>query len=532
MLTYQDCRITPTNSSGIADNSSMATACYNIGSKLYDVCSSLSERLKGLTQKALPPKLSKAQQEHIQSLLDMLQETNKPPVSKPYGFTDNSIHYRLLLPEGRVYKDNKEARAIECWIDQQGYTLNMKKDTNTPKIRFVVTYKDLEKRAYKLPLMFPIEGGIDFILRTDKVFTAAGAFVQAAFLHQSQRPIVDWAKQQVATDPLTNIFYKASRSGVPAGFDGWLNTHPAYIEKANQCGLQLFSFGCGDGEDIKALQKLFKLKCSRIPEAFGVDINPGYFPKQHEGVQFVQQDMLQMEPWLQKTASKIALKVGLFMGSLTSQVAQSSYAALKCLHAARDFDILYVGGYTPVLLTEAHMNDAGWTVTTISTNSYLDPDPASRIIEKVKGVIRPDIRNHHMLTPMNNDQRKVYLETKSTLRVSSGNFTLLDLSGSSKPLADLALFDRTFTLVDISWCNFNTETFAQFIEQLEKKTAAAATLIASGDEPWIIQFMASQTKFTLKLRQDHKKDELAPFAPATAKLLGIYDREPLKACLK
>lgn len=300
--------------------------------------------------------------------------------------------------------------------------------------------------------------------------------------------------------------------------------------------VELFSFGCGDGSDIKAVQDALADELHYIPKAYGMDRNASYFDTTLENVMLSEGDLGAIDRWLEGKVTSSASKVGLFMGSLTNQVSESSYAALKSLHAVANFDLVIVSGYTPVLLAKRIFKAAGWNVELRSTNSHWNNDPARRIILKPKqGVIRPDVRNVYILEPMRANERVAYLEERGTKRSARQVFDVLDLSCSHKPLEDLKLFDSlaTHRQVDISWCAFNEAELAEFVAALEGRINDPIKLMASGDEPWFGAFCAIQSsKLSLIQRLDHKPNEIAPFVPAAAKRIGVYKSMPFQQITK
>ncbi len=475
--------------------------------------------------------LKSDQEKKIQTAIDLLQ----PCRMGSFQPEDDFSVARLTVPAKTFYKKGKMIQKLSFWVNLEGYKAVSDQDVNTPKCRFILHYADSTKEAFSFPLIYPVPAGISFIVTLFKNLADAGALIDNAFFSQSNRNIQNWTEflaDRTNNHKETELYYNTSRTKVAERFVTKLECSPSLFAKAEKGGLQLFSFGCGNGDDVAAVRRGLIEQLKLYPETFGSDINPSNFVNELEGVTLEKADFETLDSYLPTRLRQDTLKLGLFMGSLTYMVSKTSYTALQTLHAVKDFDILIVGGYTPILLNPRIFKAAGWIVELEQTNHMFDKTPSSRFpFNTDKGTIQTDCRSLFTLVAMTDDERKSYLEKRGTKRSSASQFDCLDLSCSSHPLRDLSLFtDLTgMKQVDISWSSLSQIEFAEFITKLEKSIEKPVFLIASGDEPWFSHFSEiTSEKFKLKVRADHRQNELAPFAPATAKRIGSFDRLPTK----
>ncbi len=475
----------------------------------------------------------------IQSQLDMMVKASDNRIA--YKYDEGFINLHLLVPPNCLSKNNKPVKKLSLWLNPEGYNGQPVhgEDLILLKARLSLTYDDGSKEAFSFaPQNVPVFLSMRFVLAFYKMLVEAGAEMETAFLHQSTRPVVDdWTRIRLdyIQQPLVFLYETKSRTAVAQYFADTLKLNGDLLEKAQTHGVQVFSFGCGDGADIKKVNSMLRKQLNLKTTCFGLDIDPKYSEKMPSDVAFEQLDINHLDNWLPHKANSQALKLGIFMSSLNEMVMPSSFAALKCLHQVRDFDIVVVGGYTPVLLAKSHFKAAGWNVTLKETNSAFETEPSTRIIRSEQGLLRHDNRSHYILTPMTDEQRCAYLQKRAIRRSSAKEFNCLDLSCSSNPLHDLELFGNydCFKLVDISWCRFTQEDFEAFVNKLDANLTKPINFIAAGDEIWFKQFeQISSPKFNLIQRLDHKTDELAPYAPATALRIGVRKETPYVGIVK
>lgn len=468
--------------------------------------------------------------QQLNAYLQMLMMPN----TSAFTIDDDITKMHLTLPAGKVFVQGKALSKLTLYYSTGPMPGMDPRFSAMNKSRVIVTLKD----GQKYYLDFSPQMGLPIRMQFQMLLMNLGASIEVAFYNQSKRldDMIDWTK--ATTDKISaaiedkrdyvSIFYNRSRSHVAEVFAQALDENGSLFEKAQASGVQVFSFGCGDGQDIihiheKLAAMNFDLKC------FGMDINQGNFAKigQQCPVEFDEHDVNDLQSWLPQRAEKDSAKLALFSGILTQGVSKSTYDVLKCVHQVRDFDYVYITGYTPVYLSQRIAKAAGWLVSLKQTNSHLEDAPEKRVIKDTqRKVLVPDCRSHYMLTPMNPEQRKQYLEKRGTKRSSSNEFNCLDISYSSKPLTDLQLVTdslENFKQIDISWSHFSEQEFATFMARLDEARQESVFLIASGDEPWFNHFEAMENdKFKLRQRLDHKTNELAPFASKTAKGLGVF----------
>ncbi len=466
---------------------------------------------------------------NLQFALDVLAPPFSTACCQP---SDDIMKAHLIVPEGMLSKNKKPIKKLTFWFTPSGYVRDMKEDKNSPKARVRLHYIDGSKEAFGFPLMFPIDAGVTHVLRFFNNLVLAGATAECPFFYQSDRNVADWTKvlaDDTSQKKETAEFYQLSRTKVAELFVSTLHERADFLEKAQNHGLQLFSFGCGNGEDVQAVKNALIKEYGLTAESFGCDINPNNFGEV-QNVLLETADLSNLDAYVPQRAREKTLKLGLFWGSLTYMVCKSTYSALQSLHNVKDFDVVLVGGYTPPVIDKSICKAAGWQVSLLETNGKFDEDPSKKFFEnKEAKTIQTDRRATYTLMPMSDTYRLRYLEQRGIKRSSRGIFDCLDISCSAKPLRDLSLFEKIARLkqVDISWCCFSGDELRSFISQLEDKIEEPIFLIASGDEPWYSSFTQIKSeKFKLKMRQDHKKDELAPFAPGTAKKIGVFSSLP------
>src|SRR5205085_1128378 len=136
--------------------------------------------------------------------------------------------------------------------------------------------------------------------------------------------------------------------------------------------VQLCSFGCGKANDLIIAKKILsenQIACS----AFGIDSNPGVNAeaKRHE-ITFIKGDMRNLKLLLPACPNKETVKVGMFVGSLVRQCLNGTEEAIKVMHQVDNFDVLFLTGFTDVLLNKSMAKAMGWKVRVSNINSLVD----------------------------------------------------------------------------------------------------------------------------------------------------------------
>ncbi|MFI4938497.1 MAG: hypothetical protein ACHQJ6_08340 [Candidatus Berkiellales bacterium] len=301
---------------------------------------------------------------------------------------------------------------------------------------------------------------------------------------------------------------------------GWLG-------KAKQQGVTLFSFGCGEANELRlTLPHLRKqgVECSGI----GIDLNPRNFPAiREEGVTLVEGDMFHsarlIKPFLLENES--SLKIGLLIGSLSRQcLPRGLIDAVDLLQQLITMDMMLLSGAT----ADPHIpkwiaKGIGWQFEGGSINQNMDEEGSKKS--------SVDTYNVYMITKMNDHDRKRYLIHRGSKRTIKGAFHCLDLSLSADPLRDINLFNKEelkdIKQIDLSWSAMNendAKIFAQRICDLDRKDLK---FIVSGKELWFAH-MPELKQFQLYERLDHLPDQVPFLPPDKARLLGLYDSLPAK----
>ncbi len=495
LLLSSSLEVTNTSASGVTP--SLSSSFFHIGEKLHELCSSLKAKLAGrfVTKETQP--LAKQHQAILQVALDVLIPINYEEVKGSYRMGDDFVSIQLTPPDGALFKNGKAVRKINFWFYLKGYIPGMKTDESSPKARFLLEYSDKTSQGFALPKIKPVDSGVVFAGNLFRTFIEAGADVEAAYLNHNKRVVADWMTN---IQPSAKIlrFYSKAYPKLATILATALRENGLYKEKAAQCGVQLSLFGT---EEQAVFKSVIGSALSKEPETFCISNNAIF--------QIAADKNLNIISFAHKENSD-ALRLAIFVEVLSDPVAATTYAALEILHQVSGYDLILVTGYSPVLLTKDMFEKAGWSVSLTSTNLMFSDTPSERFLPNSS----PDIRNHYVLKPMCMELRRSYLQEQSSLRFGKAG---IDLSLSSKPLDDIALFDALSTIrqVDISWCAFKEKELEIFLD----KFGDNLEIFASGDESWFY-YLSQMADIKVTKRLDHKMGEIAPFAPHIAKKIG------------
>lgn len=360
------------------------------------------------------------------------------------------------------------------------------------------------------------------------------AHLENVFIERS--PVKDWSKVTTLTayGSEAKCFYEGLHKKIASELVTMLHQNAALFHSAQESGMQIFSFGCGDGKELT--QALSKLSQENIQATgIGIDINAANFPKKApSGIQLIEGKMQDLEKLISPYLNNKNLKVGFFTGSLTNQCITGTVEAIQILHQAKALNIVFLSGYTGLLIAPAMAKAAGWNIDkketldedhhTLNTDSFFDKVPL--------------LHNVYQLSKMDMHARKYYLIQRAKSRSTQHQLDNLDLSLSSDPLYDLSLFDDehldAITKIDLSWSAMNLSEFVQFFTYMDSLGKNKFRIILSGVEPWLayFQYVTLKTQFEFIERTDFNPNEVNAFSPEEARLLRLYKNQPYKPCTK
>ncbi len=319
-----------------------------------------------------------------------------------------------------------------------------------------------------------------------------------------------------------------------------IKSQTGLYQKAATQGMQVISLGCGQGDDLFAAYKtLLKERFDRAPfagatfscECYGLDLYQrevdqatSTYSKQ-KGFTFIQHDLTQVEsliPKLKLKENKVNLLIS--SGTLTREIMDGAYPVAQVLqkvHTHLQPDLMAIAGYTHTIISPEIAADIGYTT---------------------KSTIRPGGRVIYLLLNKTLDEQIQHVERKSLSRnrVSSMDFTTLDLSLSAHPLVLIQAFtahDKKHLIasIDLSWSYLKAEDQSAMIECLAEFPALKRVII-SDCEPWSSSFseqIRANNRYDLLKRIDCSDPrELPTVSVRHARALGLYDGLPTQTLYK
>ena len=301
-------------------------------------------------------------------------------------------------------------------------------------------------------------------------------------------------------------------------------------------GVEIFSFGCGNGEELETLHDHLSNKI-RIVSMYGFDINAANFPDSMPGVTFKQGNVHQLDNLMQDIpVQHNTFKIGLFIGLLVSTCMKGTYQALSILQQARMMDQIIISGATDVLLNKVYIKATGFNVQ--ESDFTIDLQRFKKPIEELD-TLDWTSKKVFELTPMSKEDRKHYLVKRAKERSSNHAFDCLDLSMSANPLGDLTLFSMhtlmSIKQVDISWSYLKPQEIKPFFERLAALGKPLHILLSTSQihAATIVEIGNQYPSFTLVERLDEPlKDEVPFCTPPQAKRIGLYEKLPNRSLRK
>ncbi len=433
-------------------------------------------------------------------------------------------------PKYPFHKNTKAVRKIVllCQIEKK---VDVFETDSLKRVAVLLKFDDKTRKTYAVK-----KDNNNDILFFNLLVGSNATAENAHFMQGRKQTLIPWTEITDTDDIYSNdahckAFYAHISAYAARKVTMTVATTDALAERAVQHGVQLCSFGCGKANDLIIAKKILtqnQIECS----AFGIDSNPGVNAeaKIHE-ITLIKGDMRNLKPLLPAAANQKTVKVGMFIGSLVRQCLNGTEEGVKVMHQVKDFDVLFLTGFTDVLLNKNMAKAMGWQVRVSNINSLVDETAIHRLqSDETSKTI--DIRVVYELQRMSDVERKNYLIKRGIKRTRANAFHCLDLSMSSNPLKDIKLFTKeelkAVKQIDLSWCSLNKQN----IDELFKLITALGIplLIVSGREDWL-KIIKKPAKLTIAARTDYVKDEVPAVTPFEARTFGFYERLPNKEFL-
>ncbi|MGD9590943.1 MAG: hypothetical protein AB7V32_00310, partial [Candidatus Berkiella sp.] len=363
---------------------------------------------------------------------------------------------------------------------------------------------------------------VDFALKMLRLLTDMGGIIESHMIEVARRIVHPWE----------TITFKTVLQAVPKVADYYVETHQQVAKRVCELvqsqdpipkEVTVFSFGCGDGAELVLVND--KLRLSGISvKGFGFDINPENFKVTaalNKTLTFSKGDIHTLEDSIKaQTFDPNSLKIGLFIGVLTDTILNGTNEALKIIAQTRELDHLYVCGWQNVLLNKNVLRAAGFNV----------PD----VHERRETNEQSYHLNFFELSWMPQDERRDYLQRKSTKRSRENRFDLLDISFSANPLRDLKLFSiealKNIRMIDMSWSYLKANEIKQFFDYLQQiNTQKLIVLVSRAQNAYedILKAAWRIPHVYVHERNDAANmNEIPVFTPAQARRWGIYEQLP------
>ena len=308
----------------------------------------------------------------------------------------------------------------------------------------------------------------------------------------------------------------------------------------------LFSFGAGDGQDLRTIKQGLTEKGIKISKTIGFELNKNNFQigkRRAFDEVLIEGNVLNAEELIREVKmdyDQESFKIAFFIGILVSRCLRGTYEALKVIQQVRTMDFIVVSGTTSVLLNKSILKAAGFRVIETQLNQKLEEvGKDESALEEINGakVDESHVKKYFELTWMNNEERLLYLIKRSRKRSNRYLFNSLDLSFSANPLRDIKLFENN-TLeevkkIDISWSYFKENEIDEFVEALLKLKSEKLTILLSNSQPFyhqLVEAFSKHSKFIIHERLDSKNEfEVPTVKPREGLEWGAYEKLPVKA---
>ncbi len=339
---------------------------------------------------------------------------------------------------------------------------------------------------------------------------------------------ISWEKQTTKavynSSPLVAKYYRNHHSYLPTKIMNLITAQEDLLGKVKQHGLSLFSFGCGNAQDLMGVRRLFKEHDFKCNNAIGIDVNPDNFPKEtKKDITLIQGNMQNLRSIISPYNQKNDLKIGLFIGSLANQCLPNGMVeAIDILQQAKSMDMIFISGVTKPLVVKWIAKGMGWHFSGYTTDMDMDESPAKTTNDKITF-------NMYTLRAMNDVDRKKYLIKRGTKRTKANVFHCLDLSMSADPVRDVNLFSddelKGIKQIDLSWSAMNDSEFEAISKRICGLNNNELLITISKTETWFKKIKALK-QFTFIIREDHAPDKVPTLAPHIARALGVYSDLP------
>lgn len=435
----------------------------------------------------------------------------KPPEVDPYKIDFRPIRKIVLLCKIDKTTNSFDSKSI------QGAALLVK---FTDKTRKVYTFKQENQYIHLFHLLVQ-----------SNAIAEKSHFFQGCEQRMIDWTAVDDTNQLYAQSKDCEMFYERINEYAAVKIAVAFTSTDTIGQRARQHGVALYSFGCGKAKDLIATKialSKFQIQCTAI----GIDCNPdaNLNAKKHE-ITIIKGDMRNLQTLLSPLANQKTVKAGMFVGSLVRQCLKGTEEAVRVMHQVKDFDILFLTGFTDVLINKAMAKAMGWRPEIANSTCFADETAIHRVrptqSDQHKNI---DIRGMYQLKRMCDTERKAYLKKRGIKRTQAQAFHSLDLSMSSAPLNDMKLFTKKelqdIKLIDLSWCaltSLDVSDLFKFIDTFDTKLK----IVISGTEDWLPDAQKFLQQPFIQ-RKDFVANEVAALSPFEARLFGFYQTLPNK----
>ncbi len=327
-----------------------------------------------------------------------------------------------------------------------------------------------------------------------------------------------------SSSAMVRTYYENHHNFLPAKIFDLINGQESLLRKGKQYGLSVYSFGCGNANDLIGVESLMSSHGIKCNHAIGIDVNPDNFPKAiKKGITLLHGNMQNLESTILPYIQKNDLKIGLFIGSLANQcLPNGMQEAVGILQQAKSMDMIFLSGVTKPLLLKWIAKGMGWHFNGSTSDIDMDESHAKTSNGKMNF-------NMYVLRAMNNEDRKKYLIKRGTKRTKANAFHCLDLSMSADPVRDINLFSddelKAIKQIDLSWSAMNNDELKAISTRICGLNNKELIIIISKTEPWLGK-IKDLKQFTFFIREDHDKDKVPTLQPHIARALGVYSSLP------